>query len=279
MRTRVNGSATETTTYAYDLNDRLVCKADPTGYTLCYDYDPVGNRTNFAVAPTAGGDSILSVSYTYDNRNRVSTITGNGRTTTFTYDAVGRRTGATWPNNSTATYTYDAAHQLLSLDHKTSGNADIATFAYAYDLAGNRTSMTTLEGVNSYTYNANNWLTGVTYPDGRTQEFTYDPVGNRLSLLDSGIGFQPVQYTYDNANRLLSSVSATETNVYSYDNAGRLTAQTVNGEPRTYSYDFRSQMTALTDTNAATGNYEFDGDGNRISGASQGHIPTFNNWR
>jgi YD repeat-containing protein len=128
MRTRVNGVVTETTTYTYDLNDRLLTKVDPSGYTLTYTYDAVGNRSSLAVAPTGGGGAVLSQSYTYDTRNRVSTITGNGKTTTFTYDAVGRRTGVTWPNNSTATYTYDAAHQLLSLDHKTSGNADIATF-------------------------------------------------------------------------------------------------------------------------------------------------------
>ncbi|MCG3150697.1 MAG: hypothetical protein PCFJNLEI_04188 [Verrucomicrobiae bacterium] len=50
----------------------------------------------------------------------------------------------------------------------------------------NRTNITTLEGVNSYSYNSNNWLVAVTYPDSRTQEFTYDPVGNRVQLADSG---------------------------------------------------------------------------------------------
>jgi hypothetical protein len=47
--------------------------------------------------------------------------------------------------------------------------------------------------------------------------------------------------------------------------AGRLTNQVVNGMARSYAYSFRSQVTGLTDTNAATGNYAFDGDGNRIS--------------
>jgi hypothetical protein len=47
--------------------------------------------------------------------------------------------------------------------------------------------------------------------------------------------------------------------------AGRLTNQVVNGQSRSYAYSFWSQMTGLTDTNAATGNYAFDGDGNRIS--------------
>jgi RHS repeat-associated protein len=208
--------------------------------------------------------TVLSVSYSYDSRNRVSAITGNGKKSQFSYDAAGRRVGATWPNGTTASYSYDAANQLSALSHQQSGTP-IASFAYTYDANGNRTSMTTLEGVNNYTYNANNWLTGVTYPDGRTQEFTYDPVGNRVSLLDSGVGGSPVQYTYDAANRLLSAVSAVETNYYTYDGAGRLTNQVVNGQSRSYAYSFRSQMTGLTDTNAAGFAYAFDGEGNRVS--------------
>jgi len=44
------------------------------------------------------------VGYAYDTRNRVSSITGNARTTTFSYDNAGRRTGVVWPNDTTAGY-------------------------------------------------------------------------------------------------------------------------------------------------------------------------------
>ncbi|MCG3148953.1 MAG: tRNA3(Ser)-specific nuclease WapA [Verrucomicrobiae bacterium] len=124
--------------------------------------------------------------------------------------------------------------------------------------------MTTLEGMNSYSYNSNNWLVAVTYPDSRTQDFTYDPVGNRVQLADSGIGVSPVLYSFDAANRMQSDIAGTTTNAYSFDGAGRLTNQTVNLQQRSYAYDFRSQMTNLTDTNSATGAYAFDSDGNRI---------------
>ncbi|MCG3148952.1 MAG: tRNA(Glu)-specific nuclease WapA [Verrucomicrobiae bacterium] len=128
----------------------------------------------------------------------------------------------------------------------------------------NRTNITTLEGVNSYSYNSNNWLVAVTYPDSRTQEFTYDPVGNRVQLADSGIGVSLVTYSYDAANRMQTDIAGTTTNAYTFDGAGRLTNQVVSGSSRAYAYDFRSQTTALTDTNAATGAYAFDSDGNRI---------------
>jgi RHS repeat-associated protein len=79
-----------------------------------------------------------------------------------------------------------------------------------------------------------------------------------------------ITYSYNAANRLLSSVSASETNSYSYDVAGRLTNQTVNAQSRSYEYSFRGQMTSLTDTNGTAFSYDFDGDGNRISASVAG---------
>jgi RHS repeat-associated protein len=131
-------------------------------------------------------------------------------------------------------------------------------------MRGNRGNITTIEGVNAYTYDARNWLTSATYPDGRTEQFEYDPVGNRTKRTDSVHGVST--YSYGAGNRLLSDSNGT----YSYDNAGRLIAQTLNGQSRSYEYSFRGQMTSLTDTNGTTFTYEFDGDGNRISASVAG---------
>ena len=119
-----------------------------------------------------------------------------------------------------------------------------------------------MEGTNSYAYDARGQLTAVTYPDGNSETFAYDPVGNRIHL--GGSGSTPTNYTYGPANRLLFSKSAVETNVYTFDDAGRLVGQTVNGQPRSYGYDFMSRMTSLTDTNGSVFSYAFDGEGNRI---------------
>ena len=268
MYTRVSGDITETTTYSYDLRDLLLTKQEPSGYTLALSYDSIGSRTNFSVTSVT---SVVNISYQYDARNRLTTMTGNpstgsgqgGRTTSFEYDAAGRRTNAVWPNGTTAAYTYDVGNQLLSLIHGRAGspNPPLASFFYAYDLSGNRTNMITLEGTNSYAYDARNWLTSATYPDGHVQEFEYDPLGNRTHL--GGSGSTPTDYTYGPGNQLLLSSSSAETNEYFYNNAGRLISQTVNGIPRAYEYSFRSQMTSLTDTNDSIFAYTYDGDGNR----------------
>ncbi|MCZ7593225.1 MAG: hypothetical protein M5U15_14285 [Kiritimatiellae bacterium] len=266
MHTRINGNTTETTTYTYDLNNRLLTKTDPTGYALDYGYDAVGNRTNLLVTGASPASSgMVQVSYQYDPRNRLMTLTGNGRTTAFQYDALGRRTNAVWPNGTTAAYAYDEANQLLSLIHASAATT-IASFVYAYDLGGNRTNMITLEGTNSYGYDNRDWLTSAIYPDGSSQEFRYDPVGNRTNLLEiHGTSSVLTAYSYGSANRLLSSASAVEVNEYAYDGAGRLTNHVVNGQPRRFAYNYRGQMTVLHDKDERIFTYDFDGDGNRIS--------------
>ena len=167
---------------------------------------------------------------------------------------------------------------LFRSSHQRSGGSTIASFSYGYDRDGNRTNMTTLEGVNTYSYNSNNWLTAATYPDGKKQEFSYDKVGNRTNLIETtATTTNTTVYTYDNANREFSDVMSSMpggqvvTNLYAWDGAGRLGDILVNEVlTRSFGYSFRSQMTSLTDTNGATFTYDFDGDGNRISAAAGG---------
>lgn len=262
MYTRVEGTITESTSYAYDFNDRLMAKADPSEYVLAYEYDSVGHRSRFSIS------NVLDVSYAYDLRNRLVEIDGNGKASQFGYDAAGYRTNAVWPNGTLVAYAYDDAGQLLSLVHVRAGspNPPIASFAYAYDLSGNRTNMITLEGTNTYSYDDRDWLTSAAYPDGKAEAFTYDPVGNRTSLVQTVAGgpATTTEYAIGPVNRLLSSSSQAETNIYTFDSAGRLVGQTVNDLPRAYCYDFLSRITSLTDTNGSTFSYAFDGEGNRI---------------
>jgi RHS repeat-associated protein len=235
-------------------------------------YDALGGRTHFAVA------GVLDVAYEYDVRNRLVEILGNGKATRFDYDAAGQRTNAVWPNGTHAAYVYDDAGQLLSLIH---GRANppgepLASFTYAYDLSGRRTNMVTLEGTNSYAYDARGQLTAVTYPDGISEAFAYDPVGNRTSLVQVASGGPAIEtvYAYGPANRLLFSESAVETNVYVFDDAGRLVGQTVNGVSRTYGYDFQSRMTSMGDADGALFAYAFDGEGNRVRQDLNGCLTT-----
>jgi len=204
-------------------------------------------------------DPVGTTIYSYDALNRLTRITNpHGQVTTYTYDAVGRRTGMTYPNGMTASYTYDAAGQLLSLRYTLSSNT-IASFGYAYDYKGNRTSMTDSYGAHSYSYDVLNQLTSATHPQANnpTESYAYDPVGNRLGN------------TYDAGNRLLEDANY----IYSYNNDGN-TVKKVNklsAEITRYTYNAIRELTDVkiyTSTTAPTptmsAHYIYDGLRRRI---------------
>jgi YD repeat-containing protein len=121
------GSAAGTTTYAYDVRDRLteVCfqascpgGADP---FIRWTYDGVGNRLTEA-RPTG------ATSYTY---NAADELTQSG-STSYTYDQNGNQTGA-----GSASLSYDLADRLKT---HASGNT---TTTYSYDGDGVRRQAST----------------------------------------------------------------------------------------------------------------------------------------
>ena len=87
---------------------------------------------------------------------------------------------------------------------------------------------------------------------------SYDSVGNRLSLKKNNALFDT--YTYDSANRLLTSKNKT----YSYDPNGNLTQEKTisTAVTRSYAYDFENRLKQVTQgTNKAV--YFYDGLGRR----------------
>ena len=87
--------------------------------------------------------------------------------------------------------------------------ADPADYAYIYDHAGNPTTVTVNGTPDTYSYDANNRLTGVCYGSGACpnghQTWTYDSDGNRLTQLQAS---QTTTYTYDAADQLTSTTTA-----------------------------------------------------------------------
>ena len=73
--------------------------------------------------------------------------------------------------------------------------------------------LTTTHRIISYTYDSLYRLTGADYSTGESFAYTYDPVGNRLSLTTHA---DVVNYQYDAANRL-TSVNG---QAYTWDNNG-----------------------------------------------------------
>jgi len=169
--------------------------------TVSYTYDRFGNRTAVEYP-----DSLGTVTYAYDQFNRVGKITDyDSRSTTYSYDYTGKLMKKVLPNGVFTEYEYNAANQLTSLvnyklepittfisnddamlsdiesertfeGHNTGKGLDrefkatpISSFEYQLDNVGNRVSMTTLEGTHFYQYDDLYRLTAADYPDERYQ--------------------------------------------------------------------------------------------------------------
>jgi YD repeat-containing protein len=82
--------ASTTTTYTYNNLDQLTAVNLPnTTQDLSYTYDPRGNQTS---ETTLG---VVTGSYTWDARDRLTQATVGANVATYAYDASGRRTRQT----------------------------------------------------------------------------------------------------------------------------------------------------------------------------------------
>ncbi len=241
--------STGTTTWSYDANGQVTSVAAANG-TVGYGYNAAGQRATM----TLPGSRTLA--YAYDGAGRTSSVTDwLSNTISFGYDVDGQRTSITRPNGVTSNYSYDAAGRVTLIDHSgINCQCTLQSFTSTYDAEGNRTSVTTAAGTESYTLDALNRLTQVVYPNNDTVDYTYDANGNRLTTTLNGN--QIATYSYNAADQLLSDGSIS----YSYDAAGNLTTAGAN----TYTWDWASRLSSAT-VNGTTESYAYDGDGVRVS--------------
>ncbi|MGE5529142.1 MAG: transglutaminase domain-containing protein, partial [Patescibacteria group bacterium] len=98
-----------TTSYEYDNMGRLAKVTNPYGQAIEYRYDEAGNRKEL-IAPHG------TVSFTFDELNRINTVTDQGgRVTRYTYDALSRLARTEYGNGTETIYTYDALSRLKEL--------------------------------------------------------------------------------------------------------------------------------------------------------------------
>ncbi|MGE6733398.1 DUF6531 domain-containing protein, partial [Streptomyces sp. NPDC059900] len=243
-------------TYEYDAAGRLVAETDFDDRTLTYTHDAAGDlvtRTTAAgdeiaferdvlgrmVTKNVGGSAITRYAYDaagglteavgpdvtltldWDRSGRLLSETVNGRTLTYTYDALGRRTGRTTPSGATSTWTYDAA------GHRTELAASGRRLAFTHDAAGRELTRTVGEALT---------LTNVYDATGRlaTQElmgsagtriqhraYAYRADGHLTGMKDQLGGAR--RFDLDAVGRVTAVRAAGWTETYAYDEAGNQT--------------------------------------------------------
>ena len=196
LSTAANG--TDTLSWTYDRSSRVLSEASTkNSSTVSYTYDPVGNRRTTSLNGTPFN------AYDYDGALRLEAITRGPNVFSFDYDAASRRTNLIYPNGITTTYAFDTESRLQRLTAKL-GTTVVTDFQYTYNVAGNRTQKTTPDLTETYEYDRADQLVEVlrTGTAANRWNYAYDPAGNRTT---EQIGNAPVQASFSNMNRLLST--------------------------------------------------------------------------
>jgi RHS repeat-associated protein len=177
----------------------------------------------------------------------------------------------TRPNGVNTNYSYDSLSRLLSVLHQ-AGASTIDGASYTVDATGNRTSKTDqMAGVTSnYSYDALYELKQVTQAANATENYTYDPVGNRLSSLTAAT------MSYNSSNEL----TATPSTSYTYDANGNTTSKTDSTGTTSYASDFENRLTSVTlPGTGGTVSFKYDPLGRRIQKQfTQGTSTTTTNY-
>ncbi len=307
-----------TESYTYDAAGNLKTKTDQKDQTIEYDYDEL-NRLTLKTYPdlatvdyvydTASRlidviDATGTIHYVYDEVNRVEQVTYPGAiTAAYQYDANGNRTRLTYPGSSYITYWYDELNRLT--DIKDSASQVIAH--YDYDALFRRTELDYANSTQAtYYYDAINrleTLTNTFSPTPKAYSYTYDNVGNRLTMQTAegthGYIYDDIYqltsvtypdassttYNYDKAGNRTSRVNGGTTEYtpnemnqydlvgrapYTYDDNGNLTNNGINS----YGYDYENRLiSATTPAHAAT--YTYDAFGRRVQKDVDGTITNF----
>jgi RHS repeat-associated protein len=317
--TAVNGplsGAGDTVGYTYDFLNRLTRMTDPGSGQTDYAYNPLSQTTSVTDPRT------FATSYTINALNDLTQLVSpDTGTATSVYDAAGNLTSRTDAKSQQITYTYDVLNRVTAINHTGASSLDVTlqydqstnqkgrlttvtdsggTTVYTYDTQGRMTSETrtinSIAYVTGYRYNADGLLDRITYPGGRTVDYSFDSLGRISQItttsggtvtLASSVTYQPfggvkgftfgnsTNYTrdFDQDGRISTFTLGTQTRVAGYDDASRISFLTEQGNPSNtdnYGYDLLNRLTSFTGPSTSQ-SFTYDAVGNRstqVIGAS-----------
>ena len=274
----------------YNLNalDQLTLVSDQRSNATSYTYDGLDNLLR-----TSSPDSGLA-SASYDEAGNLLTRTdANGQRTAYAYDVLDRLVRITHADGSVTAYSYDqganGTGRLTGMDDSSGSTR------FSYDLNGRLTTdIRIIAGQTSataYRYDAAGRLSGMTYPSGRSIDYTRDGAGRISRIMTTRDGatrtlvsevrhqpFGPVQsFTFGNGQayhrshdldgRISAYTLGTEAQLITYDPASRITASagTVNPAAATnFGYDVLDRLTDFLQGGSGT-SFSYDAVGNRTS--------------
>ena len=229
------------------------------------------NYNEYGYPKTILNSNGKTTTLTYDVMGRVLTSTyETTETTTYEYDFAGQLTKVTYPaGNYNKTY-YDTAHRLNKIEEYNESNVYQGKTEITLDNMSNITSMNVYNSANvqirlsTAQYDNKNRLFKSLGALNQTDTYTYDANSNLTQLVDAGLNTTTL--TYDTLNRLSTITypgSGVITKTYRVDN-NIATIVDQKGLTTTYTYNGFGDLIKLQSPDTGTTVIKYDVSGNAI---------------
>lgn len=299
--------------YDYDAQGNLSAVTDPIGQTTSYSYDDLGRR-EWIVSPETG-----TTGFTHDEAgNAVARTDSLSRVISYAFDGLNRPTDIAYPEASPPVhYRYDdySVGNYPDAVGRLTEVTDASGFRrFFYDAAGRPGKVVHAiderEFTTEYGYDGNGNLASMKYPDGRTIQYAFDPLSDRVqsvtswkngkrTVLAGGLTHKPfgpmnglgygngmrLERSYENLMYRLDSLAVTgpsgsplPARGYDYDPAGNIrgiTQELPDGaETHVFEYDPMNRLLSWT-TPGRSQELTYDANGNRQSFSEDGQVTDY----
>lgn len=274
LTTAKNDPAGHSVTYSYSVDGKLIKRIWARGLTTQYSYDQAtGNLLKIDYT-----DTTPDVVYTYNRLNFLETVQDAAGQRTFSYNSQFALTHET----INGIYNKELIYSFASTGVKGRFTGLMNNSSYEYDNYGRvnkvnditftrklnsnlLNTVTRPNGINT-TWNyeqLHNWVSEITDSSISSLNFTYNPIGNQLSIQRAGVAFSKQDtrtYSYNSRNELITSSTSIDNDyafTYTYDSIGnRLTASQTG-----INYDYMSnELNQYKKVNSENLAYDFDGN-------------------
>ena len=218
----------------YDLRGKVHFATDPLDHTTEYEYDALGRLTRI-----------------------IHPATDTGITDFIIHRYCSGIFGITDENDLYTGFEHDHINQLKKVIHALAGYET----EFGYDGSGNLTSLIDPKHqATGFQYYDNDRLLTTTYPEGKSESYTYWPVGTLKTLTDAnGV---VINYGYDDVHQLTSIAAPDLAIGYTYDDVGNLDIMIDATGTTDYDFDELHRLKKITYPNGRTIDYTYDEVGN-----------------